>query len=258
MLELSIFTPVDDPTPMEEAIRRVRSQVDVPILGKLSCNVSDVVGFARAFAGAGADGVSAIDALKAAIVLDPSTGRPVMREQGFARMSGEALLPVALYHVAQVAHYTDLAIIGTGGVSSGQDVIDMLSCGAQAIGICSHLVVEGPSAVERIHAELRQAMETLQEPNLNSIRGRTLPQIDFTADEEERQEYEKRAWDGSVLTARIDTETCISCGRCATICLYDAVDPSDGFRIRTDVCQGCGLCLSTCPVDAIAWNEEAA
>ena len=260
MVELSIFTPVDDPAPMAEAVRRVRSQVDVPILCKLSCNVSDVVGFARAFREAGADGVSAIDALKAAIVLDPATGRPVMREQGFARMSGEALLPVALYHVSQVAHYTDLTIVGTGGISSGQNVIDMVSCGAQAAGICSELIVEGPGAIERIHEELRKALVDLGSPSLDSLQGRTLSQIDFTADEEERQEYEKRSWESVTLKARIDEARCIRCGRCETACPYQAIERtvSGVFTVDPSQCEGCGLCPSLCPVSAIELREVKA
>ena len=258
LVELSIFTPVDDPGPMAEAIRRVRSQVDVPILCKLSCNVSDVVGFARAFKAAGADGVSAIDALKAAVVLDPLTGRPVMREQGFARMSGEALLPVALYHVSQVAHYTDLAIVGTGGISCGQDIVDMVSCGASAAGVCTHLMTDGPESIERMHQELRSAMEALGVDDLSSLRGRTLRQIDFTSDEEERQEYERRSWGGGSLTARIDPDLCVRCGRCAAVCPYEAIGrrDDDAFRVESAVCEGCGLCPSICPAGAIELAEE--
>ena len=260
MIELSIFTPVDDPAPMMDAIRRVRSQVDVPILCKLSCNVSDVVGFARAFEKAGADGVSAIDALKAALIVDRETGRPAMLEQGFARMSGEALLPVALFHVSQVAHYTDLVVIGTGGVSTGGDVIDMMSCGAHAVGTCSQLIVEGAEAVGRIHTELKHELAQLNEPNLESIRGRTLSQISFTDEEEERQEYEKRAWESANLVARICQEPCIACGRCESVCLYDAISSSDNgtFHVSPTLCEGCGLCVSMCPVEAISLNEEEA
>jgi dihydroorotate dehydrogenase/Pyruvate/2-oxoacid:ferredoxin oxidoreductase delta subunit len=257
ILELSIFTPVDDPSPMEEAIRRVRAQVDVPILCKLSCNVSDVVGFARSFQQAGADGVSAIDALKAAMVLDRSTGRPVMLEQGFARMSGEALFPVALFHISQVAHYTDLVVVGTGGVSTGQDAVDMTSCGALGVGVCTTLIVEGPEAVERINSELREELQNLGVPNLESLRGRTLRQIDFTDEEEERQEYEKRAWDSLELVAHIDSQTCVACGRCASVCpYYAAAGPTDGaYHVTPEACEGCGLCVSVCPVTAIELIE---
>ena len=257
MIELSIFTPVDDPDPMTDSIRRVRAQVSVPILCKLSCNVADVVGFARSFEDAGADGVSAIDALKAAVVLDSATGRPTMREQGFARMSGEALLPVALYHVSQVAHYTDLTIVGTGGVSSGQDIVDMISCGAQTVGICSHLIVEGPQAIGRLHDELSRLLSDLDLGALSAIRGRSLAQMDFTSDEEERQEYEKRAWMGSRLSAVIDRETCVGCGTCSNRCPYHAIDGTgpDVRHVVSSRCEGCGLCVSICPTAAISLRE---
>jgi len=258
MIELSIFTPVDDPSPMIEAIQRVRAQVRVPILCKLSCNVSDVVGFARAFEQAGADGVSAIDALKAALIVDRMSGRPAMLEQGFGRMSGEALFPVALFHVSQVAHYTDLFVIGTGGVSTGGDIVDMVSCGAHAVGVCTHLIVEGAKAIGTLHAELKHHLDQVNAPSLESIRGRTLEQIAFTDEEEERQEYEKRVWESPALVARINQEPCIACGRCLEVCLYGAIpSPVDGtYRVLAELCEGCGLCVSTCPVDAIALQEE--
>ena len=260
MLELSIFTPIDDPGPMVEAIRRVKERTDVPILCKLSCNVSDVVAFARAFAAAGADGVSAIDALKAAMVLDRRTGRPVMGPQGFARLSGESLLPVALYHVSQVAHYTDLTIVGTGGVSTGGDILDMISCGAQAVGVCSHLITDGPRRIGGMHSELERHMDDLGINDLSSVRGRTLQQIDFTDDEEERQEYEKRDWQGTSLTATISRETCVGCGRCADVCPYGAIRRAEdaSYRVDATVCEGCGLCVSVCPVSAIRFGEESA
>jgi len=257
MLELSIFTSYDDPSPMLEAIQRVKSTVSVPILVKLSCNVHDPVEFARRLKGAGADAISAIDALKAGLVVDPRTGRPAVLEQGFGRVSGEAIKSIALYHVAQLAHYVDLPIVGTGGVMTATDALEMLYCGAQAVGLCTSLIVEGPAHVRKINDELEKLLLEVGASSVADVRGRTLSFIDFTEDADERREYEKRVWEGTTRTAKISPEVCKRCDRCFQVCPYHAIErPGEAYNIVSDRCQGCGLCVSICPVSAIAFVGE--
>uniref|UniRef100_A0A7V4KEE0 dihydrouracil dehydrogenase (NAD(+)) n=1 Tax=Fervidobacterium pennivorans TaxID=93466 RepID=A0A7V4KEE0_FERPE len=252
MLELSIFTPYDDPTPMVKAVQMVKEKVDVPILVKLSCNVHDPVEFGEAVKEAGADALSAIDALKAGMNVDLRTGRPVLLEQGFGRISGEAIKPLALYHVAQLAYYVGLPIIGTGGVFSARDVIDMFYCGASAVGICTALIVYGPDIIKNILQDLRNMLYKLKISSLQDIKGKTLKWIDFPSNIEERREYEKRAWVGKQLTANIDIKLCTFCGRCKKICPYQAVDNyGNKFLVLKEKCQGCGLCVSLCPANAV-------
>ncbi len=258
MLELSIFTGYDDPQPMVEAIRRVKAVVDVPVIVKLSSNVHDIVEFGRALKAAGADAVSAIDAVKAGITIDPVTGRPALLQQGFGRVSGEAIKALALYNVAQLAHYVGIPIIGTGGVTTGVDAIEMLSCGAAAVGVCTAFIVDGPEKATRMNEEMREFMHEHGFSSLDEIRGRTISQIDFPETTEERQEYEKRQVQTTDRTAVIDQETCVKCGICRRVCLYSAVDKRDGaFVIDPERCKACGLCVSMCPVGAIDYEEKA-
>lgn len=259
MLELSIFTPYDDPSPMIEAIQRVKSRVSVPILVKLSCNVHDPVEFARKLKEAGADAISAIDAIKAGMVLNPQTGRPAMLEQGFGRVSGEAIKPIALYHVAQLAHYVDLPIVGTGGVTTATDALEMLYCGAQTVGLCTSLIVEGPAHVRKINDELEKLLLQVGASSVPDVRGRTLSFIDFTKDTDERREYEKRVWERITRTAKINPEVCKRCDRCFQVCPYHAIErPGEAYNVVPARCQGCGLCVSICPVSAIAFVEKEA
>jgi len=252
MLELAIFTPYDDPTPMVKAVQLTKKEVDVPIIVKLSCNVHDLVEFGEAVKEAGADALSAIDALKAGISVDSQTGRPVLLEQGFGRISGEAIKPLALYHVAQLAYYVGLPIIGTGGVFSAQDVIDMFYCGASAVGICTALILYGPDIIKGILQQLCEKLYKLGVSSLQDIRGKTLEWIDFPHDVEERREYEKRVWEEKQLVANINLELCIACGRCEKMCLYQAITPfKNKFNVLKEKCQGCGLCVSLCPTNAI-------
>ena len=258
MLELSIFTRYDDPQPMVDAIQRVKTRVDVPVIVKLSSNVHDIVEFGRAIKDAGADAVSAIDAVKAGIAVDPVTGRPALLQQGFGRISGESIKPLALYNVAQLAHYVGIPIIGMGGVTTGVDAIEMISCGATAVGMCTALIIGGPEKVAQVNEEIRKFMREHGFSSLDEIRGRTLSQIDFPETTEERQEYEKRPVQAMDWMAVIDQGRCVKCGVCRRVCLYGAVDERDGaFVIDPKRCKACGLCVSMCPVSAIEYKEKA-
>ncbi|MGY4706974.1 4Fe-4S binding protein [Candidatus Bipolaricaulota sp. J31] len=256
MVELAIFTPYDDPSPMARAVELVRERVSVPVLAKLSCNVHDLVEFGLAIRDAGAHGFSAIDALKAGLAVDWRSGRPVMSRQGFGRISGEAIKPLALYHVAQLTHYVGLPVIGTGGVFSAQDVLDMVQCGATAVGICTALILSGPTLIPRLLGDLRKLMEALGIARLEDIRSRTLEFIEFPDDVEERREYEKRAVTPEPIVAHIDGVRCVACGRCREVCPYGAVMArGEIYRVDREVCEGCGLCVSVCPKGAIELIE---
>lgn len=257
MVELAIFTPYDDPSPMVEAVKTVKREVNVPVIVKLSCNVHDLVEFGEAVKEAGASALSAIDALKAGLSVDPQTGQPALLEQGFGRISGEAIKALALYHVAQLAHYVGLPVIGTGGVFSARDVIDMFYCGASAVGICTALIVNGPDIIRTITQQLRKMLCSLGVSSLQDIQGKTLEMIDFPHDLEERREYEKRVWDVKPIVARIDQGRCTACGRCEKACFYHAIDAlEEKFVVAAERCQGCGLCISLCPVGAIEFVDR--
>lgn len=251
-LELAIFTPYDDPSPIVEAVKAVKDQVEVPVIVKLSCNVHDLVDFGLAVKEAGADAVSAIDAVKAGLAIDPKTGRPALLEQGFGRISGEAIKPLALYHVAQLVHYVGLPVIGIGGVFTAQDVVDMIYCGASAVGLCTALIVNGPDVIRVIIEELGRILRALGILSIEEIRGKALQTIDFPESVEERREYEKRVFQPAPIVADIDVDRCILCGSCKKICLYDAIrNVNNKYEVNKDKCEGCGLCVSLCPVNAI-------
>jgi len=257
MLELSIFTSYDDPTPMIEAVRRVKKAVGVPVSVKLSHNVYDIVEFGEAVREAGADAISAIDAVKAGLYLNLRTGRPGLLEQGFGRISGKAIKPLALYHVAQVAHYVKLPIIGTGGIASGIDALEMISCGATAVGICTEIIVKGPEIISKINKQIVHFMQNQGFSSLKEVHGQTLSQIDFPKSIEERQEYEKQSVKLINRVALINQKVCTKCQLCIRICPYRAVEEHEGnFLIRSSICEGCGLCISMCPVEAISYHEK--
>ncbi|MEM2291715.1 MAG: 4Fe-4S binding protein [Nitrososphaerota archaeon] len=248
MIELSIFTPYNDPSPLIKAIKLVKQRIDVPVIAKLSFNVHDIVEFGLAAKDAGADGLSAIDAIKAGLDVDILTGVPTLYDQGFGRVSGEAIRAFALYSLALLTHYVKLPIIGIGGIMSGEDAVKMIYCGASLVGICTALIICGPSVISKILNELKDTLRKIGASSLAEIRGKTVTMIDFPESPDERLEYEKRIWRGEKKVASIETDKCVKCEKCQNLCVYHAIQ---NFQVVAGLCQGCGLCRSICPTGAI-------
>ncbi|GAB6152389.1 dihydroorotate dehydrogenase [Desulfosporosinus burensis] len=122
-----------DPQSAEEVIAAVKAETDLPIIAKLSPNVTDIVGMARAVQRGGADAVSLINTLLG-MCIDLERQRPILANT-FGGLSGPAIRPVAVRMVWQVSQAIDLPIIGMGGITSWQDAVEFLLAGATAISI---------------------------------------------------------------------------------------------------------------------------
>jgi dihydroorotate dehydrogenase (NAD+) catalytic subunit len=156
------------------ATRAVRRAVRMPVIVKLAPNVPDIASIARAAVDEGADAICAINTMPG-MLIDAESGQPVLSNLT-GGISGAALKPVALHAVYQIASAVDVAVIGTGGVSTGQDVIEMLSAGATAVGIGSVVAGEGPAAFTRILSELA-AWLTERNLTVGAARGRALSRV---------------------------------------------------------------------------------
>ena len=122
-----------DPKSAEEVIAAVKAETDLPIIAKLSPNVTDIVGMARAVQRGGADALSLINTLLG-MRIDIDQQRPVLANT-FGGLSGPAIRPVAVRMVWQVAQAIDLPIIGMGGITTWQDAVEFLLAGATAVSI---------------------------------------------------------------------------------------------------------------------------
>lgn len=130
----------------------VRAAVDVPVVVKLAPNVADLARIAQAVVDAGANAICAINTMPGLLV-DAESGRPILSNRS-GGVSGAALKPIALYAVDQIARAVRVPIIGTGGVASATDAIEMLSAGATAVGIGSAVAAGGPGVFAAIAADL--------------------------------------------------------------------------------------------------------
>jgi len=118
---------------LAELVRVSRQATNLPLLVKLSPNVTDIAGMARVCQEEGADGISLINAVQA-LEVDPETRRPVLAN-GLGGLSGPAIRPIALRMVWQAAQAVSIPICGIGGIETAEDAIKFLLCGATAVQV---------------------------------------------------------------------------------------------------------------------------
>ena len=157
-----------DPRQAAEVTRAVKAVTTKPVIMKLSPNVTDIAAVARACEEAGADGISLINTLMA-MRIDLKTRRPILANTT-GGLSGPAVFPVALRMVWQVARAVSIPVIGLGGVSSAEDVIEMMLAGATAVEIGAANLRE-PFICRDIIADLPRVMDRLGIDNLRDIIG---------------------------------------------------------------------------------------
>ncbi len=157
-----------DPAQAAAVTRAVKAVTTKPVIMKLSPNVTDIAAVAKACEEAGADGISLINTLMAMRV-DLKTRRPVLANTT-GGLSGPAVFPVALRMVWQVARAVSIPVVGMGGVSSAEDVIEMMLAGATAVEIGAANLVD-PFICKRIIEELPAVMDRYGIHNLRDIIG---------------------------------------------------------------------------------------
>lgn len=121
------------PESVAEVVRAVKKVITKPLYVKLTPNVTDIVSIAKAAVEAGADGLCLINTMLG-MRIDLKTGKPIIANV-MGGFSGPAIFPVALRMVWQVSHAVDVPIIGCGGVSTADDVKEMLLAGATAVEV---------------------------------------------------------------------------------------------------------------------------
>ena len=156
------------PTAAAEVTAAVRKVTKKPVLIKLSPNVTDIVSIAKACEDAGADGISLINTLLG-MRIDLKTKRPVIRNV-MGGFSGPAILPVALRMVYQTAKAVSIPVVGMGGVSTAEDVLEMMLAGAAAVEVGAANLVD-PFACKKIIEDLPAAMDRYGIENLKDIIG---------------------------------------------------------------------------------------
>ncbi len=148
-----------------KAVKKVSKK---PIIIKLSPNVTDIVAIAKACEKAGADALSLVNTF-VGMRIDLKTKLPVLKNK-VGGYSGDAIFPIALRMVYQVAHAVKIPVIGMGGISNAEDVIEMMLAGATAVEIGSANLID-PMVCKNIIDDLPNVMKKYNIKTLNEIIG---------------------------------------------------------------------------------------
>ncbi|MCQ2798645.1 MAG: dihydroorotate dehydrogenase [Bacilli bacterium] len=160
-----------DPVLLGEVVREVRKVVTKPLIVKLSPNVTNIVEIAKACEDNGADGIALINTLLG-MRIDLRKRKPLLKNTT-GGLSGPAIFPVAVRCVYQVAHAVKIPVIGMGGVSTAEDVIEMMMAGATAVEVGAANLVN-PYACKEIIEDLPRVMEKYGITSLKDIIGGAL------------------------------------------------------------------------------------
>ncbi|MBN1641670.1 MAG: dihydroorotate dehydrogenase [Anaerolineae bacterium] len=153
-----------------QVTRAVRQATAIPISVKLSPNTPDLVAIGRAVVAAGADALTAINTVGPGMAIDLECGRPILANRA-GGLSGPAIRPIAVRCVYDLARAVRVPIIGTGGVNSGRDAIEMIMAGATLVGVGSAVCEEGPEVFRRIAREMTGWLVEHGVASLDEIRG---------------------------------------------------------------------------------------
>ncbi len=223
----------------------------LPVIVKLTPNITDIRNPARAAKKGGADAVSLINTINSIMGVDPDTLTMSPSTGGMGSHGGycgPAVKPIALNMVAEIARDSQTAglpISGIGGVGTWRDALDYLALGAGNVQVCTAAMVYGFKIVQDMADGLSNYMDEKGIAAVADIVGRALPTVS--------------QWQflnlNHITKAVIDQDSCIQCGRCHIACedtSHQAITATkDGkrhFEVMEDECVGCNLCVVACPV----------
>jgi dihydropyrimidine dehydrogenase (NAD+) subunit PreA len=237
-----------DPNIAGDITRWVKEVSTLPVMVKLTPNVTDIVQIARACEEAGADAISAINTVSVLMGVDLDRLEPLPSVDGTTALggySGPAVKPIGLRCIVQLAQGTRLPLSGIGGVTGWEDAAEYILAGASTVQVCTAVMLRGYKIVEKMKSGLSDYMEKKGFESVAEMRGRVLPKISA----HEALDF------GHKVVASIDEGLCTKCGLCHTACRdggWQAIEMESREvypRVRTDECNGCSLCTHVCPVE---------
>ena len=159
----------EDPEAVREFTAAVKAKARVPVMPKLSPNVSDIAAFAGAAEDGGADAIVAINTLKA-MAISPELKTPILANR-VGGLSGPAIRPVGVRCVYEIYEAVDVPIVGVGGVETGRDALEYILAGARAVQIGTGLATRGMSVFADVTSEVAAYLEETGGKSVASLVG---------------------------------------------------------------------------------------
>ncbi|GGF40964.1 dihydropyrimidine dehydrogenase subunit B [Youhaiella tibetensis] len=240
------------PEYVEMVVRWCKQYSRMPVITKLTPNITDVRKPARAAKNGGTDAVSLINTINSitSVNLDTFSPEPSIDGRGtHGGYCGPAVKPIALSMVSEIARDPEthgLAISGIGGVTTWRDAAEFLALGAGNVQVCTAAMTYGFKIVEEMISGLANWMDEKGHATIEDFSGRAVRNV--------------TDWQflnlNYITKAHIDQDLCIKCGRCHIACedtSHQAISKEkDGkrhFEVMDNECVGCNLCVNVCPVE---------
>lgn len=232
--------------------RWCKQHTRMPVIVKLTPNISDIRQPARAAKEGGADAVSLINTINSIMGVDLDTMAPNPPTDGkgtHGGYCGPAVKPIALNMVAEIARDPETAglpISGIGGITTWRDAVDFMALGASNVQVCTAAMTYGFRIVEDMIEGLSAFMDEKGYSRTSDFVGAAVPNVTDW-------QYLNLNY---VVKAKIDQDLCIKCGRCHIVCedtshqaISETKDGERYFDVKDEECVGCNLCASVCPVE---------
>jgi dihydropyrimidine dehydrogenase (NAD+) subunit PreA len=246
------------PEYIEMVARWCKQSTRMPVIVKLTPNITDIRYPARAARKGGADAVSLINTINSitSVDLDGFAPEPTIDGKGsHGGYCGPAVKPIALSMVSEIARDPETAgipISGIGGVTNWRDAAEFMALGAGNVQVCTAAMTYGFRIVEEMTTGLSRYLDERQ-MKMGDLVARAVPNVSDW-------KYLNLNY---VTKARIDQDLCIECGRCHVVCedtshqaITSMKDGRRHFEVIDSECVGCNLCVNVCPVEDCITMEQ--
>ena len=218
-------------------VKVVKDEVRIPVISKLMAINDDPVIAGQKVEAAGADAVAALGTFGfKSIELDVETQKPFMEKAH--GLGGSWLRAVSLAYVESLSRSVNIPISGVTGIQTWQDAVKYMLLGATTVQVCAAIYARGYKIIGELVSGIDDYMKRHKYSKIEDFRGNAIKNI-------KPLEY------APPVRACVVDSKCIGCGKCAEICMFDAITMSNKVSHISDKCDGCGLCYSYCPARAI-------
>ena len=241
-----------NPRLVEKYTKIVKDSTNIPVLAKMTPNITDICIPALAAKNGGADGISAINTIKCITNVDVNTLVPEPQVNGKSSLggySGRAVKPVALRYISEMVNnpvLKDLYYSGIGGIYTWKDAVEFMLLGCTSIQITTAIMEYGYRIIDDLLLGLQIYMKEKNYKKIDDFVG--LSKLNVINNDELDKD--------TILYPKIDYNKCIGCGRCYISCTdagHQAIKFSEDRKPTIDLnkCVGCHLCKHVCPQKAI-------